>query len=129
MFNLLSHQGNANHTSLRFHLQSIRLAKTNLLSYQDLLLSRMWSKGRTHLLQVRGSSNSYSHYGNQCSGSQEAGNADTPLLSTDSPSCYRSTCSIMFFAALFNHSQKLETTRMSLDRKQIKKMWHRNTMK
>jgi hypothetical protein len=47
MFSILYHQGNANQTSLRFHLTPVRMAK---ITYQ--VLVRMWSKSNTPPLLV-----------------------------------------------------------------------------
>jgi hypothetical protein len=48
MFKVLSHQGNANQTTLRFYLTPIRIAKTK----QQQMLARVWSKENTPPLLV-----------------------------------------------------------------------------
>ena len=64
MFNIISHQGNSNQTTLRYHLTPVRMAKIDM---QETNVGEDVEKGDPYYI-VGWNASWYSHSGKQCGG-------------------------------------------------------------
>jgi hypothetical protein len=101
MFNITSHQGNANQTTLRFHLTPVRMASEDV--EKEALLHQQWDCKLVHSL-----------WKSVCLFLRKLNillpeDLAMPLLgmyTEDSPTGNEGTCSTMFIAAIFTIARR-----------------------
>jgi hypothetical protein len=98
MFNILSHQGNANLTTLRFHLHLSEWLRSKTQVTAD--VGKDVEK-EEHSSAAGGIASWYNHSGNQFGHSTTRGPSYTTpgIYAEDAPTCNKDTCSTVFIAA------------------------------